>query len=63
MLPVGFRVLAQVKKVRSLGLGRQKGPWTEVRINPQAELGAERLREGRVGAVGLRREGRERRGW
>lgn len=58
MLPVGFRVLARVKKVRNVGLGRQKGPWTELRIYPQAELGAECLRAGRVGAVGLRREGR-----
>lgn len=58
MLPVGFRVLARVKKVRNFGLGRQKVPWTELRIDPLAELGAERVRAGQVGAVGLRREER-----
>lgn len=35
----------------------QKGPQTDLRVDPQAELGTECLRGGR-GAVDLRREGR-----
>ena len=45
------------KRSGILAWAGQKGPQTDLRVDPQAELGTERLRGGR-GAVGLRREGR-----
>lgn len=58
MLPGDLTVRAWVEEVRNFGLGRAEGPWTDLRVDPQAELQAERLEGGEQGVVGLRREGR-----
>lgn len=61
MLPGDLTVRAWVEEVRNFGLGRAEGPWTDLRIDPQAELRAERLEGGWAGSGGPQKGG-ERRG-